>query len=348
MIDDSLLTNEQTYDAALASIVMRLRDCVIPFVNEAFGESFTKAARVNVRNNKHVVPRPDGSLVRRETDIYLEIAEGGTRKLYHFEVEAWYDDTIILRVAEYSSAIAVENASYSKGEVVLEYPDSVVIFLRPSDRIPGKLRIVHRFPNGAEASYEAPVFRVGDYTLEDIFEKRLLIILPFYLFRYADDFGRMEQEEDRRRVLTDDIAEIDRRLSELVKDREIGTYHKRIILELLKRVSDKLVAKYDSVRKGVDEAMSGYILRTETDEIYERGIREGREEGREEGRKKGREEGREEGKKEGAREGKLELSRLMNHLLSSGRNEDAMRATVDGEFMEKLLEEFKQGLLATN
>ena len=66
--EDKKLTNEQTYDSALASIVSKLKDYVVPLVNEAFGEKFTQDAEVSLRNNKHVVRRTDDSLGRRDSD----------------------------------------------------------------------------------------------------------------------------------------------------------------------------------------------------------------------------------------------------------------------------------------
>ena len=42
VVDENKLTNEQTYDAALAAMVLKLKEYVVPFVNEVFGESFTE------------------------------------------------------------------------------------------------------------------------------------------------------------------------------------------------------------------------------------------------------------------------------------------------------------------
>ena len=35
--DDQKLTNEQTYDSALGAMVTKLREYIVPLVNEAFG-----------------------------------------------------------------------------------------------------------------------------------------------------------------------------------------------------------------------------------------------------------------------------------------------------------------------
>ena len=69
--DDKKLTNEQTYDSALASMVSKLKGYIVPLVNEAFGEKFTQNAEVSLKNNKHVIRRTDDSLDRRDSDMVV-------------------------------------------------------------------------------------------------------------------------------------------------------------------------------------------------------------------------------------------------------------------------------------
>lgn len=73
--DDKKLTNEQTYDSALAAMVSKLRQFIVPLVNEAFGEKFTQSTNVTLLNNKHVIRRTDDSLDRRDSDIVIELKE---------------------------------------------------------------------------------------------------------------------------------------------------------------------------------------------------------------------------------------------------------------------------------
>ncbi len=67
------------------------------------------------------------------------------------------------------------------------------------------------------------------------------------------------------------------------------------------------------------------------------GIAKGRKEGIGIGRKEGRAEGREEGRKEG----RGEINSLMEKLLAQNHIEEAKRATVDPEYCDKLLKEYK-------
>ena len=324
-LEEKELENEQTYDSVLAAMVMRFERYIAPLINEAFGEHFTQNAKVTIRNNKHIIRHTDGTLGRRETDSYVELSEyreKAVTKRYHIECETWYDRSIIVRIAEYSSAIAMENVEITEEGVRLYFPDSVVLFLRPNRNIPKHLVITHCAPNGKEMSYEIPAMQIRDYTSEEIFEKKLLILLPFYLFRYVNEFEQIEQN-DEWSIIGNTLADIGERLEEFTKAGEINMYQQRTMLQLLKRVSDKLLVKYEKLRKGVDEVMSGYIARTDADDILEMGIEKGIEKGRE--------------------EGKNEVTHLLNFLLTQGRNEEAIKATSDQAFLAKLLKEFHAG-----
>jgi hypothetical protein len=55
---------------------------------------------------------------------------------------------------------------------------------------------------------------------------------------------------------------------------------------------------------------------------------------------KGREAGRKEDRKEGRKEGRKEATDLINYLWSHGRGEEAMKASSDDSFFQKLMAEF--------
>ena len=51
------------------------------------------------------------------------------------------------------------------------------------------------------------------------------------------------------------------------------------------------------------------------------------------------------GRTAGRKEGQMEIAKLMNYLLTNGRSDDAIRATNDESFLNKLLTEFNAGML---
>ena len=272
--EEKKLKREKTYDLTLTTMIESLPELIIPFINDIFDEHFTDQAIINRLNTKHVIRHLDGSYSKREADVFIKLTEAILIKYYHFELETWFDGKLIIRIAEYGSNFAFENAVYSNNSVVLEYPNSVAIFLRPDDKIPKSMSITHRGPNGEEMTYEVPVVQIRDYTVETIFEKKLFMLLPFYLFKFANRFSEIDKDENRIKKIKLKLEEIDRRLTDLRDTDEIGAYQKRELLELMQRVSASLTQDYKNIRKGVDDVMSVAIIRTQADEILEQGKKE--------------------------------------------------------------------------
>jgi len=264
------------------------------------------------KSSKHIIQRTDGALARRESDAVVELSEMLDQKIsktYLIECEAWYDKTIVFRIAEYDSSVAIETAQVTDKEVVLIHPHSAVIFLHPNGNIPKKLKITHRSPDGEEMSYYVPTLKIIDYPVDTIFEKKLLILLPFYLFRFANELNELEENAEKRKDIEDALTDINQRLEAFKKQGSINEYQKRITQELLLRVSERLMVGYENIKKEVNEIMSGALARTKADEILEQGMAQG----------------------------KNVASHLYGFLAQHGRYEDIIKASTNSDYFEELL-----------
>ena len=127
-----------------------------------------------------------------------------------------------------------------------------------------------------DADYEAPVLKLKNYSMDDLFRKNLLLLVPYFPFLLE---GRMEEMNAVGYDFKDVQATLDDincRLDELIAVGAIDETKKQHMLDWLQRVFDKLAAKYDNTRKGVDRIMKGYMLHTRTDDILDQGRRMGK------------------------------------------------------------------------
>ena len=99
-------------------------------------------------------------------------------------------------------------------------------------------------------SYYVSTLQIKDYSADDIFRKKLYILLPFHLFRYANELKEIENDETRRKELSETLIDINKRLEAAKKQGDIGEYQMRLIQELLLRVSDRLLAGFQTIKKG--------------------------------------------------------------------------------------------------
>ena len=121
-------------------------------------------------------------------------------------------------------------------------------------------------------------------------------------------------------------------------------YVRKAAEETIRVCKDRGVLK-EYLTRHEKEVMNHMIMLFEQEEAVKRyGMsmrQEGIEEGRAEGRVEGRAEGRVEGRVEGQAKGMDLFGRLLNKLLSLGRNEDVERVASDAAYREQLFKEFK-------
>ena len=97
-----------------------------------------------------------------------------------------------IRMWEYDAQIALMNKEYRDGVLYVKFPDSAVIYLRSNSTYVG--RTENLYPRTAEGNmqYGIPILKVKDYTLEELFEKQLWMLIPFYIFRYEKEFRKID------------------------------------------------------------------------------------------------------------------------------------------------------------
>ena len=72
-----------------------------------------------------------------------------------------------------------------------------MLYLRSNASTPEAMRIVIETPGG-EIGYDVPVVKVQEYSLDEIFEKGLLFLIPFYIFKHERRFEEYEREAGKR------------------------------------------------------------------------------------------------------------------------------------------------------
>ncbi len=128
---------------------------------------------------------------------------------------------------------------------------------------------------GGTVQYDIPIMKVQTYSLDDLFEKRLLMLIPFYIFSHESNFPEYNSNEQKLKELKAEYQVILERLDALERQSVIGAFDKRTIIELSGDVIREIAKKYDNVQKGVGDMMSGALIETEARTILNQGISQG-------------------------------------------------------------------------
>ena len=259
------------YDGAFRTILNDCRKLIIPVINEIFGETQTGEEEIRFFPNEHFLDQQDEADKERITDTNFTVF-GKTPKKYHVECESSLPDgKITIRLFEYDAQIALDEGEVTEETLTVTFPNTAVLYLRTYKKTPDKMKYVLVTPGGT-VQYDVPIMKVQTYSLDDIFEKGLLMLIPFYIFSHEKGFPEYNSNEQKLAELKADYQKILERLDELEQQEVIGAFDKRTIIELSSDVFKEIAQKYENVQKGVGDLMGGALIETEARKILNQGI----------------------------------------------------------------------------
>ena len=271
------------YDDTFRTLLQDCPELVVPLINELFGTNYTGREVVVSNENEIFLRNPEGKKEKRVTDSNLTlISLKGISKRYHLECQSTADGTMEIRMWEYDAQIALRNKEYRDGVLYVNFPDSAVIYLRSNSNTPDELKICICVGK-KEIFYEIPILKVKNYTLNEIFEKQLWMLIPFYIFRYEKEFRKINGDEERLHSLRMEYENVAARLDQECQSGRMKPITGGALCELANTVVEKLASKYDNVEKEVTEVMGGKVLNYRSMEIFREAMEKGLEEGRLEG-----------------------------------------------------------------
>ena len=253
--------SETAYDDAFRTMEGRCDDLLIPFVSHMFKEVYGNSAVIKRLRNEHFVEHEDRTEEKRVTDSNFEIIYNGISKRYHLECESKkYDGTILVRIFEYDSQIAKNQAEGSLYKLKVNFPNSGLLLLRGSAEAPDHAEIEISMPDDRAVSYHVPIVKMSDYTVDDIFREKLFMLIPFYIFNYERQLPDIDKSEDDINRLLNVYSDVFDRLENELRSGNLSALSYSAIIRLTYSVAYKLTMKQDNVRKKVGDVMGGKVL----------------------------------------------------------------------------------------
>ncbi len=261
------------YDGAFRTILNDCRKLIIPVINEIFGETYTGEEEIRFFPNEHFLDQQDEADKERITDTNFTVF-GKTPKKYHVECESSLPDgKITIRLFEYDAQIALDEGEVTEETLTVTFPNTAVLYLRTYKKTPDKMKYVLVTPGGT-VQYDVPIMKVQTYSLDDIFEKGLLMLIPFYIFSHEKDLPEYNSNEQKLAELKAEYQEILERLDKLERQGVIGAFDKRTIIDLSGDVIHEIARKYKNVQKGVGDMMRGKLIETSARRLKNEAVNE--------------------------------------------------------------------------
>lgn len=256
-----VFTSNTPYDDAFRTMEGRCDDLLIPFVSHMFGEEYDQTAVVKRLRNERFSEQKKGSVKERITDSYFEIIFKHVVKKYHLECESKrYDGTILVRIFEYDAQIALHEGEKSMERLRVRFPNTGLMLLRSSPESPKKAVIDIEMQDGKEVSYSIPIIRVSDYTIEEIFEKRLYMLIPFYIFAFEKELSEIDQSRERIEELVQKYDEVFKRLRKDLEEGRLSILSFGVIIRFSYIIIMKLTSKQTKLHERIGDVMGGKIV----------------------------------------------------------------------------------------
>ena len=262
------------YDDVYRTLLNDCTSLIIPVVNEVFQKQHGEEEEITVLNNEFYITEQDGWQKERITDSNFIIGD----TCYHLECQSTPDGTIIMRVFEYGSQIAIRDSYIKNNVLTVNFPKAAILYLRQTKNTPDYMNICIQVPE-TSCTYCVPVMKVQNYTLQEIFDKKLFFLIPFHIFAYEKNFPEYESDEEKLQELTTEYQHIVSRLNDCTESGVINEYEKKTVIAMSKKVLEALTVKYSKVQEGVGKIMGGKILDYEAKDILNQGIEKGIEKG---------------------------------------------------------------------
>ena len=277
--NDETTDHSTIFDDVFRTIAQKMPQLLIPLINEVFHTSYSEEEHFEQLRNEHY--EKYGTVI---TDSIIRIGN----HIYHLECQSSKDKTMVIRMFEYDISIAIEHASYENDEIwEIEFPQSCVLYIRNHRDLPDYHEAVVKFADGQKVRYRVPILQAKKYTVDRIFEKRLLILLPYHILRYEHFLKHNGMDTRKLQQLLADFREINRRLEETAeKENKSHLYMDMIVL--IEQIADYIIPKNNTIRKGLGDVMGGKILKLQSEELLELGEARGKAKGRLEGKREER------------------------------------------------------------
>ena len=277
------LYSDFAYDDAYRTMESECDDLLIPFVNYFHNENYGSDAKINRGRNEHFIEKEGHSEQKRITDSAFEIVDKGRRRMYHYECESSrYDDSLLIRMFEYDTQIALDSANISRHCLHIDIPYSGILVLRGFGDF-DKVYVELTTPGGS-VRYPVAIRRMSELDIDSIFDKHLYMLLPFYIFNMENKLDVINKDFEKLEVLADEYIDIIKRLDEVVEKGYLSSFSHGVIIRMIHKVVYKLAINRENVQKRVGDIMDGRVLELDIIKAHREGKSEGRTEGRTEER----------------------------------------------------------------
>ena len=160
------------YDRVAKRCISLSSRCTINLINGLYGTDYPIDSEVTYNWTEN----EDDELKRTLADTIITINK---RNSYHMEFQMTKDGDIVLRVLEYGFHHAMKHWDAD----TLHFPEPLIMYLYNKEKVADEYALRICFGTQGEFIYKVPVYKYLEKSLEELDNKKMIVLLPFQLLR---------------------------------------------------------------------------------------------------------------------------------------------------------------------
>ncbi len=192
------------------------------------------------------------------------------------ECQSTDDSYMVIRMFEYDVHIALDNVFFSEDNIyTVELPQSAVIVLRDDTHfgksLDANLRVPRYDSSGTyyeDIQYSVPVCNVAQYSKEEICEKNLLFLTPYYIIRFEKRLAEINENASQLNELKAEYQMLYDEIAELAKKEGLARDYLHDIICLTEKIIEHVAKDMENVRREVI-SMGGNVLKLDREILVE-------------------------------------------------------------------------------
>ena len=178
----------QIYDKIFKKILTLSARAVINLINGLFLMNYPLDSTISYNWTEF----EDDELKKILADTIITI--NGTDS-YHMEAQITEDESIIFRVIQYGYSHANRNREIKDGVYRMHFPEPKIIYLCPTNA-PDEYVLEIDYGSQGIFNYKVSTFKYLDIPLQELNQRRMVVLIPFQLLKLRDRLEKSRTQED--------------------------------------------------------------------------------------------------------------------------------------------------------
>lgn len=168
---------------------------------------------------------------------------------YHMEAQITIDEDIVFRVFDYGYEHAQQNRKQYQHSCTLTFPEPKIIYLYAEKAVPEEYILFLDFGTQGIFEYRVSTFNYQNFSIEELNQKKLVILIPFALLKLRDSIKKERTPEklfQLKKLIQDDIIGS---INENLKVGNITPDDARKLRRLTHKLYEHLYAHYEEMEE---------------------------------------------------------------------------------------------------